>query len=194
MAKKWVDEPWDQRLVRRVGAAMKRARGAKSARWLSDETAALGYRISPTVIAKLDSGHRGSVLTVGELLVLAAALNMPPALLLFPGYPDGDVEFLPGRKAMSTDVVEWFSGEQPMPAYTDKDGERHVSQPNTGTELVETAHEFFDIAERFYEIEAPIQGAVDKARAKVASDLHDRMMALGERVNELRRELEEDQR
>ncbi len=48
------------------------------------------------MLAKLDSGHRGSMLTVPELLAVAAAVNMPPALLLFPGYPDGEIEYLPG--------------------------------------------------------------------------------------------------
>ena len=81
-------QQWAESLVRRVGLAVKKARGNKSAKWLSDETAKLGHRVSPTVIAKLDSGHRGSVLSVAELLVLAAALNIPPGLLLIPGYPN----------------------------------------------------------------------------------------------------------
>ena len=78
MAKNKDGQQWAETLVRRVGLAMKKARGNKSAKWLSDETAALGYRVSPTVIAKLDSGHRGSVLSVAELLILGAALELPP--------------------------------------------------------------------------------------------------------------------
>jgi hypothetical protein len=97
--------------VRRVGRAIKAARGGKSAAWLSDRTAQLGYRVSPTVIAKLDSCHRGSVLGVAELLVLAAALEVPPVALLFPDLPDGDVAFVPNRLIASDSAMRWFCGE-----------------------------------------------------------------------------------
>ena len=117
-------ERWAEGLVRRVGLAIKKARGNKSARWLSDETAALGYRVSPTVIAKLDSGHRGSVLSVAELLVLAAALDIPPGLLLFPGYPYDVVEYLPGRAADAHSALDWLSGYGVLPAEAGPGGER----------------------------------------------------------------------
>jgi hypothetical protein len=68
-------------------AAMKVARGDRTAKWLSDRTDELGYRVSPTVIAKLDSGHRGDVLSVAELLIIAAALDVPPVAVLFPDLP-----------------------------------------------------------------------------------------------------------
>jgi hypothetical protein len=131
-------EEWSHELVRRIGAAMKAARGdRRSAKWLSDRTAELGYRISPTVIAKLDSGHRGNVLSVAEFLVLAVALDIPPALLLFPGFPDGRVELLPGYDAWPPAAVQWLCGEKPLPVQIHADdtiGE--VNPPNTGTELI----------------------------------------------------------
>src|SRR5689334_3099933 len=98
---------WDEELVRRIGLEMRKARGSRSARWLSDRTAELGHRVSPSIIARLDSGRRANALSVPELLVLGAALDMPPALLMFPGYPDGIVEHLPGRDAWSKDAVDW---------------------------------------------------------------------------------------
>lgn len=104
---------WAADLVKRVGAAVKAARGGKSAAWLSDRTAELGYRISPTVIAKLDSGHRGDVLGVAELLILAAALDVPPLVLLYPDLPSGQVEIIPGRVATSFDAYLWTAGEAP---------------------------------------------------------------------------------
>ena len=107
--------PWDEELVRTIGREMRKARGSRSARWLSDQTAALGLRVSPSIIAKLDSGRRGNVLSVPELLVIAAALRMPPALLIFPGYPDGTVEHLPGRDSWSSDAVEWVCGAGRLP-------------------------------------------------------------------------------
>jgi hypothetical protein len=111
------DKGWDwaAAFVRRVGAAMKNARGRRTAKWLSDRTAELGWRISPTVIAKLDSGHRAALLTVPELLVLAAALQVPPAVLLFPDLPDGKVRVLPDMSVTSWAAVEWLAGERNLP-------------------------------------------------------------------------------
>ncbi|RIR89263.1 DNA-binding protein [Mycobacteroides abscessus] len=107
------DDAWAADLVKRVGRAMKESRGSRSATWLSDRTAELGYRVPATVISKLDSGHRGSVLGVAELVVLAAALDMPPVALLYPALPDGDVELLPKVPTRSLNAVEWFSGHTP---------------------------------------------------------------------------------
>lgn len=106
---------WAETLVKRFGRAAKRIRGKRSAKWLSDQTEALGYRISPTVIAKLDSGHRGANLSVPELLVIAGALDVPPAILLFPDLPDGTVELLPGRGVRSIEAIEWLDGSDILP-------------------------------------------------------------------------------
>ena len=108
------DKRWDQRIVRDVGEAMKRARAGKSARELSEQTGELGYEISATILAKLDSGHRGSVLTVPELLVLAAALKVPPVSLLFGGHPDEIVEVLPGQKMTTVAALAWFTGDREL--------------------------------------------------------------------------------
>lgn len=116
---------------------MKTARGSRSAKWLSDRTAELGYRISPTVIAKLDSGHRGSVLSVPEILILSAALDVPVGLLLFPDYPYGDVELLPNYWASAISSVEWLSGSAPLPVQVLEDGSRGEKPPsNDGVALV----------------------------------------------------------
>jgi hypothetical protein len=115
VAKTQDELPWDEELVRRVGEAAKTARGGKSAAWLSAETEKLGYKLSTSVIAKLDSGHRGSVLSVPELLILAAALDVPPLALLFPKLPDGPVKTIPGRPQSSFDAYLWAAGIAPEP-------------------------------------------------------------------------------
>lgn len=102
---------WAEALVRQVGNTAKELRGKRSARWLSDRTAELGHRIPATVIAKLDSGHRGAVLSLPELLVLAAALGAPPLALLLPADPTTDIEAMPGRAMSSGDFVGWFIGD-----------------------------------------------------------------------------------
>lgn len=127
---------WASALVKRVGLAIKAARHGRSAAWLSDRTAELGYRISPTVIAKLDSGHRGTVLGVAELLILAAALDVPPLALLFPDLPAGRVETLPGQRMSSMDAYLWATG-------IGRD-----SDPTAGARLVSAALDRIDASAR----------------------------------------------
>jgi hypothetical protein len=157
VAKDQDGQRWSEDLVRRIGLAVKKARGKKSAQWLSDETAKLGYRISPTVIAKLDSGHRGSVLGVAELMVLAAALDIPPGLLLFPGYPTGDVEFLPGRETYTNAALDWFSGERRLPLQRDAEGNQHTAPPNAGTELVKLMRKYNDHHDTLFYLQTSLQ-------------------------------------
>jgi hypothetical protein len=182
-------ERWAESLVRRVGLAMKKARGNKSAKWLSAETAALGYRVSPTVIAKLDSGHRGSVLSVAELLTLAAALNVPPGLLLFPGYPVGDVEFLPGRTANAIAAADWFSGDGRLPTDGPWDAAKDSATINAGTELVRLVRELGEIAKLFRHLEMRrMMMHVDADRSlfdEQLDDLKERRADLLEQIDKL---------
>ncbi|MFL0276984.1 hypothetical protein [Mycobacterium sp. SMC-19] len=103
-------DKWAAELVERIGSAMKRARaGGKSAAWLSARTEEIGYRISPTVVSKLDSGHRGGVLSVPELLVIAAALEIPALDLLYSDH-DQQVCVLPGVNASTKVARNLFTG------------------------------------------------------------------------------------
>jgi transcriptional regulator with XRE-family HTH domain len=80
-----------------------------SAQRLSDRCAELGAPIPRTVLSNLENGRRGNV-TVAELLVLAAALDVPPATLAFPvGYVE-TVDALPGRARTPLEAIEWVSG------------------------------------------------------------------------------------
>lgn len=97
----------------RTARAIKQARGKRSAQWLADRTAELGYPITRAQIANYESGRKQS-LDIAELIVIAAALNTAPLLLLYPGPYDANVEVLPGRSASEFDATEWFSGEDPV--------------------------------------------------------------------------------
>src|SRR5258705_3974854 len=88
-------QDWAEGLHRRMAAAIKAARASRSAQWLADETERLGYPISRAAIANYESGRKKG-LDVAELLVLAAALRIPPLTILFPELPDGQVEVLSG--------------------------------------------------------------------------------------------------
>lgn len=106
---------WAEDLVKRVGAAAKQLRGKRSARWLSERTAELGYPLSPQVIARLDSGKRNGHLELAELLVLAEALDVPAVQLIYPNIPEGDCEFLPGQHSIAWQALRRFTGETAMP-------------------------------------------------------------------------------
>jgi transcriptional regulator with XRE-family HTH domain len=107
-------QAWADDLHRRVAAAIKSARSGRSAQWLADETERIGFPISRAQIANYESGRKKG-LDLTELLTLAAALRVPPVVLLFPDLPDGPVEALPGVTVGSWDAAAWFSGEARAP-------------------------------------------------------------------------------
>jgi transcriptional regulator with XRE-family HTH domain len=79
---------------------------------LSDRCTKLGYPIARSVISKLEKGHRQTV-TVDEVQILAAALHVPPVLLLFPLGQAQQVEVLPDVVVHPWDAIRWYSGELP---------------------------------------------------------------------------------
>jgi transcriptional regulator with XRE-family HTH domain len=102
---------WTEGLHQRIAEAFKGARqGRLTGQQLADDTERLGYPITRSQIANYECGRKQS-LDVAELLVLAAALGVPPVALLFPNLPDGDVEVLPGQVMSSADAMRWFTGE-----------------------------------------------------------------------------------
>jgi transcriptional regulator with XRE-family HTH domain len=80
-----------------------------SAQKLADRCSELGLPVPRAVIANLENGHRESV-TVAELLVMAAALEVSPAELLFPFGESLAAEFLPGGRARVLDAARWLGG------------------------------------------------------------------------------------
>jgi len=75
---------------------------------LADRTQELGYGISRTTISELENGKRKYV-TVAELVVLAAALDTAPILLLYPGPHDRVINVLPHIHAPELQAAAWFS-------------------------------------------------------------------------------------
>lgn len=103
---------WQLELAARVGKAVKMRRRALklTAQQLAQRTAALGYPVTRVTISKIESNVRAGKFDVAEWLVLAQALEIPPALMLFPDYPDGPVQTLPGNEAKSVAAAWWVSG------------------------------------------------------------------------------------
>lgn len=107
-------QSWAEAIVARVAGEVRRLRSkehsAISAAKLSDRTHDIGYAISRSVVADLETGRKKSI-DLPELLVLAAALGVSPAQLVFPDLPKGSVEVLPGLPQESHDALQWFCGE-----------------------------------------------------------------------------------
>lgn len=131
-------EDWNARMARQIGTAVRKERGELSAAALSDRTAGLGMRVSRSALSELENGKRRTV-SVAELLVLAAALGVPPVRLLFPQYPDGTQEYLPERGAPAMIAAEWVAGEQKLRGDADLDQlTLSIAEP-IGDELVTLA-------------------------------------------------------
>jgi hypothetical protein len=85
-------------------------------RELARRTAELGYPISRGATAKIESEVRSGKIDVAEVLVLAAALDIPPVLLLFPQFStDGGAVVVPGVMASEDEAVRWMSGQVSFP-------------------------------------------------------------------------------
>jgi transcriptional regulator with XRE-family HTH domain len=83
-----------------------------SAQQLADRCAALGAPIDRTVIANLENGRRPFV-SVAEVLVLAAALEVSPLVLAIPLGRRELIEILPGVEISPWDAADWWQGHGP---------------------------------------------------------------------------------
>jgi hypothetical protein len=80
---------------------------------LADRCADLGLPLGRVTIAKLERGMRQTI-TPAEVMVLAAALGVPPIELLLPvGYQE-TAEILPGQQLPALDAARWFAGERQL--------------------------------------------------------------------------------
>lgn len=103
-------DAWHRATAERVGTAIAKARKAAglSAQGLAERCAKLGAPIHRVTISKIENG-RGRF-DLGEWLILARALDVPPMALLFPALPDGEVEALPGVTQTSWEAYRWATG------------------------------------------------------------------------------------
>lgn len=113
-------EGWSTRLVRGIADEVKRRRTELgwSAQKLSGECAALGFDFPRSTLADLESGRRKQI-SVPELIALAAALHVPPLLLVYPVGRQGETEALPGITRPAFRTAEWFSGAAFLPGPDD---------------------------------------------------------------------------
>ncbi len=103
---------WAERLTRSVVQEIRRRRDAKG--WtvarLAERCSELGYPIKRTTFSNLEGGLRKSI-GLAELVVIAAALELPPALLAVPLGQAETVEVLPGQEVGQWTAFKWFCGQ-----------------------------------------------------------------------------------
>lgn len=94
-----------------------------SVRQLAEECAKLGApQLTPSSLANIERGQaegakrRRRQVEVEELIVLARALGVPPALLVFPVGQAGEVEVVPGQHTDPWTAMRWFTGEARFPS------------------------------------------------------------------------------
>lgn len=104
-----MSENWQKDMTAHIGKEVRRLRGDRSTLWLEKTTEQFGFKVSRTSISQLENGNRTSI-SVAEWLVLSAALEVPPAILLYPDYPYGIVNYLPGIQDTTYNATDWISG------------------------------------------------------------------------------------
>lgn len=117
-------EGWGERLTRSIAAEIKRRRTELrwSAQKLSDACGELGFEFPRSTLADLESGRRKH-LSVAELIALAAALGVPPLLLIYPVGRKAEAEVWPGEVRPAFRSALWFSGEAAVPVEAVPGGE-----------------------------------------------------------------------
>lgn len=103
---------WHQETSKRVGQAILKRRKelGLTAQQLAERCRELRAPIHRSTITKIENGRPR--FDLGELIVLAAALNTSPAVLMYPGPYDEMVDLLPGKRVAEFDAVEWFSARR----------------------------------------------------------------------------------
>lgn len=82
-----------------------------STQQLSEAVERLGVEIKRPVLSNLENKRRGTV-SVAEVLVLAAALEVSPVRLVFP--LERQAEPLPDVEALPWAAIEWFNGQHQL--------------------------------------------------------------------------------
>jgi transcriptional regulator with XRE-family HTH domain len=141
-----VAKKWGEQLSRRVGLAIQARRKALglTAQQLAERSRDLGYHVTRVAISKIEGNLRAGKLDVAEILVLAVALDIPPALLLFPGFPEGSVEVVPNRTVDNEAAVKWLGG---------RSSDRQVGADNDGTALIEEVASLRVLARDLYNMQ-----------------------------------------
>lgn len=105
---------WEARLTAAVAQQVKHWRDERgwSAQQLADRCAdVIGKPVPRNTITNLENRRR-STITLGEVLVLAAALEVPAVALMLPLGTAVSIEVLPDVEVPVTDALAWLQGDE----------------------------------------------------------------------------------
>jgi transcriptional regulator with XRE-family HTH domain len=104
-------DTWAGDVTRAVAAEVRRWRERRglSAQQLSDKTRDLGFHVPRSVIANLETNRRDTI-GVAEILILAAALDVPPIQLITPVGLKEKLGTLPGLSLSAWEARGWIIG------------------------------------------------------------------------------------
>ncbi|MET8524755.1 helix-turn-helix transcriptional regulator [Micromonospora sp. NPDC005172] len=140
-------ESWSAQTNQTIASQIRDWRKARglSAQQLSDRCTAVGHPIPRNIIANVETGRRVSV-TVPELIVLAMALNVPPALLIYPVGKEAATRVAPQQATTTWNAAKWFVGEsRPGPGMVGVDDETDY---RTASREWESAHDLVTAYQR----------------------------------------------
>lgn len=154
---------------------------------LSEQTELLGFPLHRVAIGKIESGNRSGKLDLSELTILAAALDIPPVLLIYPDQAAGDVEVLPSVVETSWEALLWFTGESEY-LYPQVGSTRHVE----ALERLRALRRHEDLRGQFqvatWRADDAFRGAGDENTPQVQR-LTDKADRIGDEIVELRKQM-----
>ena len=105
---------WPRSWTRVVGAAIRGRRNqlGMSAEDLSEACGRRGLEIQRAVLSNLENGRREGI-TVHQLVIIAAALHVPPLALLFPSGSEL-IECWPGQRMSWDQCMVSFAGDEQL--------------------------------------------------------------------------------
>ncbi|MDZ7673723.1 MAG: hypothetical protein U5K30_01430 [Acidimicrobiales bacterium] len=115
-----IEAPTVGDVVARRVRALRKSQGDLKQQELADRTAALGYPMARATVAKIEAGGtRAQNVSLIDVLVLAAALDVAPLLLFIP-LGDEDAVKLTDNLILDPQLaIDWLAGEEPLAALPD---------------------------------------------------------------------------
>lgn len=149
---------WQAKWAKAVGDHIQAIRKARNVTvlGLSKRCTELGYPIPRSTLTNLETGRKETIV-VQEITVIAEALDVSAVELLFPGLPDGEVEYLPGRTARAMDALKSFTGE-------DKQGRGQRNRFLAMMRAIEQARLDLEVRERTSSDTAGTRNFIESAR------------------------------
>ncbi len=175
-------DEWQQAQVALVGRAVRELRGTRSTQWVSDRTEELGLRVNRSTITDLEIGRRKYV-ALHEISLLAAALGVPPTVLLTWGsLPDGEVETLPGRVVPADQAVAWWGGALPSPFHP---ATSSLPRDTEATELLQLTEQREEVRRALLHAHLAVQTTGSAADPALTRTLADQLAGITERMKAL---------